>query len=460
MFLNKVVIFATGKILPQVVNFLLLPIYTIYLSPTDYGIIEAMLVIGAILTIFYSLATERALFRVYYDYKTEEDKKKFIGNVSFLIFVSANIFLVLIFYFKNLFSKIYLEIPFNPYYIYIIITTYITTFSYIPQTLYQVQEKAKKFMAISLAVFFIEIIFIFYFIVLKNQGAIGFLKGKLMAAIFMLPVNLTIINKNSLFKLDLKIIKNIIAFSLPMFPVLLISWVMNMSNRIFIENFFSLKEVGLFSMAFRISSIVTILLGAIYTTYNPIFYRLANENNKSKIQKINTVLLFIIFFIALTVGFFVKDIFLLLNNNYQESQYYVSYLIFSIAINYITSIFTLMIYQNKRSLIIVFINFFIALLGIIFNFLLVPKYGSFGACWANIITSSIMLLITIIVAKKNYYIPFRFDLLTYLIVLLSFLFFISNLLEFSWLLLLAKLIIIICFGCFINKCIKRLSCEK
>ena len=95
--LKNTIIYSLGRILPQAVNFILLPIYSEYLSPSQYGIIESMIVFSTILTIIFSFATERSMFRIYYDYKKEDDKKKFIGNTTILIAISATFFFGLIF---------------------------------------------------------------------------------------------------------------------------------------------------------------------------------------------------------------------------------------------------------------------------------------------------------------------------------------------------------------------------
>ena len=155
---KNTIIYSLGRILPQAVNFVLLPIYSQYLSPSQYGIIESMLVLSTILTIIFSFATERSMFRVYYDYKEEEDKKKFIGNTTILIAISTTFFLGLTFILHTPISKIYSEIPFNPYFIYAILIAYTTAFSYITQTLFQVKENAWAFFITSVIAFLIEIL--------------------------------------------------------------------------------------------------------------------------------------------------------------------------------------------------------------------------------------------------------------------------------------------------------------
>ena len=449
--LKNTIIYSLGRVLPQAVNFILLPIYSEYLSPTQYGIIESMVVFSTILTVIFSFATERSMFRIYYDYKDEKERKKFVGNTTILITISATFFLGLIFLLHKPISKIYSEIPFNPYFLYAILTAYATTFAYIPQTLFQVKEKAFAFFIISIIVFLLEILLTIHFVIIIKEEALGLLKAKLIANVLMLPLYLYIIKRESSFQIDRAIIKNIFLFSLPMMPILLTSWVMNMSNRIFIENYFTLQEVGIFSMASKLSSVVTILLGALFTAYNPMFYRLASNEDqlmaKNKIQKLNQLLVGAILMVSFVVVLFSKEVVFILNSRYQEAVLYIPILVLANAVNYLAGIYSLMIYQNKKSGIIMYIYIIGAIFSIIFNYILVPQFGAFGASWVNVIASLMILLLSIHYAKKNYYIPLQYTYILLGIAISVIILYINNCVNISILFFIVKivLVLVVCF---------------
>jgi len=106
--MNKLVkntaVYSIGQILPQAVGFILLPIYTHFITPADYGIVSSMAVLQTILAIFFTLCLERSIVRLYWDYKTENDKKDFFGTITISIAVFSSIGL-----FCYLYSIIMLE---------------------------------------------------------------------------------------------------------------------------------------------------------------------------------------------------------------------------------------------------------------------------------------------------------------------------------------------------------------
>tara|TARA_R110002167_G_scaffold127834_5_gene309652 strand:- start:4893 stop:6311 length:1419 start_codon:yes stop_codon:yes gene_type:complete len=402
-------IYTFGRVLPQITGFILLPLYTKHLSPTEYGIVESMLAFGMVLTIFFSLATERSMFRLYYDYSSLVKQKIFIANISVLILFFSSVILITLFLFKDTVAKTFTSISFSPYYEYAIINAYFMAFSFIPQTMYQVQEKAGKFLIISLAPFFIGIAFILYYIVILDEGAAGMLKGKMIGSIVMIPIYIYIVVKNSIFRVNKTVIKNILNFSLPMVPTLLTAWVLNMSNRIFIERYFTLEDVGVFSMAFRISSLVGVLLGAIFTAYNPVFYRLANAENQIKSKKeiadLNKLILSITIIVCFGLSFFSKElVYFILDEKYKGAAILIPVITFSFFLIQVASFYNLMIYQSKKSILIMTISIVGAVFSIGFNFLLVPHLGANGASWAAVFSAFILLLLKVYFAFKNYYI--------------------------------------------------------
>tara|TARA_R110002049_G_scaffold2365_2_gene17257 strand:- start:14510 stop:15925 length:1416 start_codon:yes stop_codon:yes gene_type:complete len=402
-------IYTIGRVLPQITGFILLPVYTEYLPPAEYGIVESMLVLGAVLSIFFSMATERSIFRLYYDFTSEEEKKIFVGNISVLMLMFSTLILVLIFFSRDFIAQIYSSIEFMPYYIYAIANAYFMAFAFIPQTLFQVEEKAINFFAITMGAFFIGLGFILYYVVFLEQGAEGLLKGKMIGNFIMLPIYIYIIVKKSSFQIKKSVIKNILLFSLPMVPTLLTAWILNMSNRIFIEHYFTLEEVGIFSLAFKISGVTTILFGALYTAYNPLFYRLANHKDKvyakDRIKGLNQAIIIFALIICFVISFFSKELInIFLDEKYVSAAGVIPLIVFSLLILQISGLYNLMIYQSKKSTTIMSISIVAAFASIVFNFLLIPKFGMYGAAWSSITSAIMIFILSHIYAKKNYYI--------------------------------------------------------
>lgn len=410
--IKNTAVYAFGNILPQLFGFILLPLYTQYLSPNDYGIVTSMQILSSILLIFFTLSLDYSIFRLYYDYKTDEGKRNYLGTISISIFAVASFLALMLFVFHNYVEHIYKSISFFPYYAIVIATTFVTIFTIIPKLYFQVNEKANRFVILSLLQFFATTGLVVWFIVVEHQGALGMLKGVLYGNIVILPVFLYISIKIINFKFDWKILKPSLVYCLPLVPYLLSNWTMNMSNRIFIDRYFTPADNGIYSMGFKISSLTTMLTTAIALAYFPYFFKLANSDDQTfarkELYKNNNLIVIVLIFLSFMVALFSKDlVFLFMSAKYRETYKVIPLLVLANLFVQFISIVNLSFSQAKKTRQLMYIVMVTAVINIISNALLIPSYGFYGAAYSTIVSQLIYFLIGHHYSKKYYYIKFN-----------------------------------------------------
>ena len=158
--------------LPMAVSFIMVPIYTRYLLPAEYGILNSMQVLSTIFLIIFTLSIETSLFRLYYDYKDETKRRLFIGSAFILIFVSTTVGTTFLFLFRSTIEKIYTNIPFAPYYILAILIMYFTIFSIVPRIIFVITERGKLYFLTGLLQLLVSLILNIIYIIILDQKAI------------------------------------------------------------------------------------------------------------------------------------------------------------------------------------------------------------------------------------------------------------------------------------------------
>lgn len=424
-------IYTLGNILPQAAGFFLLPIYTRYLTPADYGIVSSMQVLSTILAVFFTMAIERSIYRLYFDYKTEKSKRDYLGTITISLFLISTSVLLLLFIFRGIVSQIYKSIEFYPYYVYAILTSFFLIFSLIPKIYFQINEKAKKFVVISILQFLLSSGFVLWFIIGQRAGPSGMLKGRMFANIVILPIFIYILYRTINFSFKLRILKNSLSFSLPMIPSLLSAWILNLSDRIFIERYFNLHDVGIYSLGYKIAGLILIFTGAFYMAYNPVFYKLANSEKqmvaKKKLFNYNNAYIIVILIAAFFISIFSKEaIQFLLDPKYLGAYKIVPIIALAYFIGQISGLSNLSIYQEKKTLQMMYMSLGTAILNIILNFLLVPKFGAYGAAYATVLSFAFFFGIKYLYAKKCYFIPINWRHIIPLTCFLIFIFILIN----------------------------------
>lgn len=431
--LKNTILYSIGNILPQAAGFILIPLYTKYLSPEEYGIVNSMYVIQVFLAIFFTFTLERSILRLYYDYKTEEEKQIFIGSIYKGILLCSLITLIFVYIFSDKIQLIFKDIEFYPFYNTAILTSFLMTFNLVPKSYYRLKQNAKKYITLSITEFLFSTGLVIWFIVFKQEGALGMLSGKMYAFLFLLPVYVFIMRDFIFTKIDIVMLKNGFSFSFPIVPTMLAAWILGQADRIFIANYFSLNDVGIYAMSQRLAGLVTIFSSSFMLSYHPIFFEVANseeqESAKKKLERYNHIFVLTIMLFSFSIVYFSKEIVMIfLNSRYHNVYLYIPIISLSYFISSISSIIIGVFYQQskkmKADMALGIIGAFFTLLTL---FVFVKPYGITGATWAAMISSSFIFICGYFYTKKKcYFIPFKWIPLGKVFILLSTLVIVFN----------------------------------
>ncbi len=404
--IKNTIIYTIGNSLPMAVTLFLLPIYTNYLSPSEYGIVGAMDALKIIFSILFSLCIERGIVRLYFDYKTESERKKFLGVVFVMISIVSIVILILAFLFRNQIQLIYKNIPFYPYFSYTLGIAFLLTFEHLPKLYFRLKEKAISFVSLSLLYMFLTTSLIVWFVVFNKEGALGYLKGQFISSLIMLVFYLIISFKISKLNFDFKIIKNLLYFTIPFIPPLFVSWFLSQSNRVFLDQMVSLEAVGVFSFSTKIAMATSIFTTALMISFEPNFYKFVNLEEEGKI-KISSFFIFFMntaIFSSFILAFVAKEfLFLFFNSTYNESYDIIAIVILANVLSTFGAITSLFFQQSKKMAANMYIAVSLAVLSFILNYLLIPHFYEYGAAFSLLFVSLSAFIVAYVYTKRYCY---------------------------------------------------------
>ena len=402
-------IYTMSTILPKAVGFVLLPIYTRFLSPEEYGIIGAMVVFQTILGVLFSLCLERSIPRLYWDYKTEEERKIFLGTITISIFLISVVLLAFLFIFQSYVGRLYKSIEFHPFYIYAIGISFVSIFSLVPEAYLLIKEKAGALAVLSLSNFVVNAGLILWFIIVEGEGAVGYLKALMLGAVVFLPLYIYLTLKTVIFRFKPAIFRDCLEFSLPIIPTIITSWVLTYSDRIFIERYLRLEDVGIYALGYKLASIIGIFCGAFSRAFTPTFFNFATRNDaraREVIGQSNNFYMIVLMMMCFAMALFSKEIIILFDERYAETYRYLPLISFSFLFSQGTGITSKFFQQSKKMLPNMSISIFSAVLNGFLNFILIPPYGIYGAVYATILSYAFCFLGGYAYTKRNcFFIP-------------------------------------------------------
>lgn len=399
--------YSIGEIIPRIVSFLLLPILTKYLTASEYGIVSYTTSVMTFVFVIATLSLNTFILRHYYTFKDQNARKELIGSIFLFIFgFNCILILLQIFLFPIIIDVFSINIPFKPYFQLAIFNNFFDVISIVPLVLYRVKENAKGFLALSLSRTLLQFLMVYFFVVILHKGLLGSYYARLIVNIPFMFIYFYMIYKNSIFKINFKLIKEALNFTLPILPGSLAFLFVALSDRVILEQYISLDKLGIFSVAITLATVLNIIIQALYKTFEPILFKEYLSNNFQKTNlNLYKIYLLAIFIGAFLVSIFSKEFFIIATSGFfREGYKLVPLFIVSVIVSGINTYLGVLMIANNKQKIVSLISIMSAIISVILNFLLIPYLGTHGA----IIASALSFIFCNIILQFNTVIPNKF----------------------------------------------------
>ncbi|QYJ95154.1 lipopolysaccharide biosynthesis protein [Shewanella spartinae] len=399
--------------LPYIVNFLVLPLYSQYLTPEDFGIIGIAMACMMIASTWSHLQLPSALSRLYFDYKDLE-QNEYLASVINGSFLTSFLFCLLYYFFKDDIAN--LAFSRDGYSDVIAVSIFILLFNSLNLTLERVlinQQDGGKILARSVLCQFASVVSGVYFITVCEYGVIGFLYSQVIYYFTMSIVSFYFIRDKYKFVLKCDLLIESLKYSVPLIAHALGGVVFMYAGTFFIEKYLSLSLLGVFFIAEKFSQVIKSLVNSINNVIMPYYNKLSvnNQNNgKAFLEKL------IPFWLSLYVPLVLLYVFAaeLFVNDYIEGEYkglfeLLIILCFSYIFRGLYCFSSAPLFFGKKTKVIPKITIVTGLFSLAFNYFLIKAYALSGAGLAVLLSFFISFSLAHYFAKEVYRIKIRLN---------------------------------------------------
>lgn len=403
-FFGNAALYTIATMMTPAVGIILLPIYTAYMEPKQYGIMVTVLSLVGILQFIMLLSLHSAITRLYYDYLDDrEEQRKYLGTVTlFVCFISITIAAVL-FMLQPLLSKLlFSHIPVAPFYYYFIILSLLKALTSIPIAILRVQEKAGTFIKIAAFKMVLFLSFSLYLLMGLQMGADGALLANILSEGVVLIVYGLNIRSTITIHFSRAYIKKSLSFCLPLFPHKVSDWVINASDRYILEKFVSLELIGFYGLATQMSAVLGMLFMSINSAYLPRYTLLKQEGKHHSANQLNKYFLIIIVIsglLTIVLSSFIVQ--LLVSEQYFSAQDYLPVLLLAEMIRGSNYILTAKIYYWKNTKVMAISSIVAAVVNVGLNVVCIPLIGVWAAVLSTLVAEVVRLLLNVGSVKMN-----------------------------------------------------------
>jgi O-antigen/teichoic acid export membrane protein len=271
-------IYGLGGLVSRFLAVLLLPLYTRYLSPSDYGKVETLIALSTVIGIVLRFGITSALFRFYFDSPEPEQRRLVLRTSFWFTMTMATAGMVAGIALSPQISQLLFGSGDDWELVAAAFVNIWVNMNYEQLTsLFRLEERSLGFVGASLANIFLTVGITVFLVVGLDAGPLGVIVGN-FAGTLLVYLSLVGYRREQLgLQFDRGLLREMNRFGLPLMPSALFLWVTNFSDRFFLVKLADTTEVGLYSVGVRIASALVLLLTAFRLAWPAFAYSIEDE---------------------------------------------------------------------------------------------------------------------------------------------------------------------------------------
>jgi O-antigen/teichoic acid export membrane protein len=271
-------IYGLGGLIARLLAVGLLPLYTRDLSPSDYGAIETLIALVAVLTVLLRFGTAEAFLRFYYVPETTEEKLTVVRTAFWFTMTTATLGLVLGQIFAPEISHVLFGSTDRTDLVRAAFVGLWAQMNFMQLTsLFRVEERSVSFAIASVSNVIITITATLLLVVVFHQGPLGVIVGNFTGTL-VVYVALVLYRREQLgLEFNSTLFWKMEHFGMPLVPAALALWAVNFIDRFFLVRIAGQTETGLYSIGVRIASVGVFMLMAFRTAWPAFAYSIEDD---------------------------------------------------------------------------------------------------------------------------------------------------------------------------------------
>jgi O-antigen/teichoic acid export membrane protein len=381
-------VYGLGVIVIKAFSIITIPIYTRVFTPEQFGILSYVTTLGGLLGAVLVLGGDSAYARFFFEAQTLERRQLITSTwVGFLAAWSLIVTLLLV-PFAGLVAKAsFGNTQTTPLLVAILLIGPVSLVNRMCAEVLRNDFRAAAYVALNAASTFLFIGFVVLAVVVLRLGLLGVLLGTLAAELVMLPVRLWTARSMFRFQFSVQVLRQLLAFGIPLVPTSLAYWVFLTSDRLILGKLSTLEQLGLYSVANSLVGLATIVVTAFAQAWSPHSIRLYEEERASASMVYGRVMTYLLAgfgLVAVAITAFGPELLHVLTTSaYSGASAAIAPLAIGLVAMASTQITAGGISMVKRTKYLAMLAWLAAAANVVLNVFLDRPFGMLGAAWAT-----------------------------------------------------------------------------
>jgi O-antigen/teichoic acid export membrane protein len=399
-------IYGGVRVLIKSLAFLLVPLYALFLTPSEFGVLELVLAFTALVDVFINLSG--VLARFYFDKDDARWRKQAI-TLFFLIETIYPAVLIggLLLFADRLADPVAGDAVYASLIVIALIDLYLTNIVDISMSLTRLRRKPWTFVLYALTRGLTYVTLAILLVAVWELGVKGILIASLTAACIVFVVSVKEYVRDLVRGVDWRVGREMVSFGWPLIVSAFAFYALNLADRFFIKHYHGLADNGLYGVAFRYSQIVLVGVFAFRMGWPQWHYSWLDSDRHPEMvaRGANWFAAGIGFLVVLVSAWILPLFHLIMPERYWDATAAVAPLCLAAMATGAYAVTGVGLNVTKRVRLIPVTALVAGAVAVGLYFLLIPRFSYVGAAWATVSALWLMALLVGIVSQRIYPVP-------------------------------------------------------
>jgi O-antigen/teichoic acid export membrane protein len=403
-------VYGLGGIVSRLLAVLLLPLYTSYLTPGDYGRVETLIALTAVIVTFVRGAISTAFFRFWFDGDDEASRLRVLRSSFWFTMVAGTICLVAGVLLARPLARVLFEDPGSATLVALAFVGLWAQMNYEQLTaVFRVEERSGAFLLATLANVLVTVAATVVLVVGLGLRAEGVVAGNFVGTLTVYAALIGRRRDQLGLSVDRDLLVRMHRFGLPLVPSAFALWALTFSDRFLLVELADETEVGLYSIGVRVASGLVLVLTAFRMAWPAFAYSIRDDEEARRVYAyVLTYLMLLASWLALALGLLAPWLVRLLTTPaFQPAEDVVAPLAFAGVAFAGYVVLSIGVGRARRTGLNWTITGAAAAVDVLLNLVLIPPFGMLGAAASMVVAFTVLFLGMAARAQRVFPVPYQ-----------------------------------------------------
>ncbi|MCG3174825.1 MAG: hypothetical protein GMKNLPBB_03114 [Myxococcota bacterium] len=397
--------YGLGRVLPQAIGFLLIPLYAALLTPHDYGLVDMHAQCGGVLVLLMRFSLGGSISRFYYDYKEGRELQNYVATIGgFMVINSLLVGGIVLISAPFWLHRILPGFGYFPYFVLAVLASILSVGSEIQRRLMQAREQTAMTAKLNLITALAGIALALFFVAGLRWGAFGMVFAQFLAGLVFYIQAIAYLKHDARGSFEKDRLKGSLAYAAGLFPSHAIAAFLPVANRAILAQTGALESVGLVALANRFVQPVVIASESFASAYPPIYFAVRKQGGAAELDQLRSVerlIWYVTMAAAAGAAMFAPPLIRLLTpETYHSSAPLAPILVAVPVLSMMYTLFGMELFYSKKTWVLPLIAACGAAANWGSTWLLCQRYGAAGAAWGMVAGQSVFSLLAVAAASR------------------------------------------------------------